>query len=891
MGSDSLKYRNPKYLSLLNHLRFYLPDVYPKLDKILFLDDDIVVQKDLTPIWSVDLQGNVNGAVETCKESFHRYDKYLNFSNPLISDNFDSNACGWAFGMNIFDLKEWRKRNITGIYHRWQDMNEDRTLWKLGTLPPGLITFYNLTFPLDRGWHALGLGYDPAFNKTAIENAAVIHYNGNYKPWLDLAISKYKAYWSRYAVHGGLIKTGFESCTSVANSAMDFYVKTGELGSALCVFNGMRSRDGVSWNIVVCGCLDQGDLEQGLWWFNNARVYADGFQFQPNNSTLVLVIQACRRLRDKCEGLIVHGYVIRGGFSFVSSVQNSLLSLYAEEGDMDSARNVFDEMRQRDVISWSVMIGGFVRCEEALIGMQMFRRMVAELGIEPDGVTMVSVLKACTNLKDLTMGQSIHGLVICRGLDCDMFVGNSLIDMYSKCSDADSASKVFEAMPRRNKVSWNSILSGFVFNEKHLEALSLFFSMGNEGIEADEVTLVSVLQTSEHLGLIHCKSVHCVTIRQGYESNELLLNSLMDAYAKCNDVELAWKLFREMKKRDVVSWSNMIGGFASCGRPDEAIAVFNEMMRLQGQDQKPNEITIINLFDACSASAELKRSKWAHGIAIRRGLAAQVAVGTAIVDMYSKCGAIGESRKAFGQILEKNVVSWSAMIAAYGMNGLGHEALALLAEMKLYGLKPNAVTILSVLSACSHGGLVEEGLSLFNSMVQDHGIEQRPEHYTCVVDMLARAGKLVRAMEFIKKIPESFMAARTSNAWGALLSACRSYRNSKVGFEAASRVLELVPENSAGYLLASSIYAANGLWVDAASMRRLVKERRVRVVAGYSLVHVGNKACRFVAGDGNSHSKSVSPSHGNMHSMLELLHACMIKTGNRNIVDDFDLIE
>lgn len=277
-GSDNLKYRNPKYLSMLNHLRFYLPEVYPKLDKILFLDDDIVVQKDLTPLWSIDLGGMVNGAVETCKHSFHRFDKYLNFSNPKISENFDQNACGWAFGMNIFDLKEWKKRNITGIYHHWQDMvklhlpsssnhntylphpfhvliigwlfinylfhafqrllnivlfnfnflflfysflcthdcalallrqetdvklllqNEDRTLWKLGTLPPGLITFYNLTYPLHRGWHVLGLGYDPALNKTEIENAAVIHYNGNYKPWLALAVSKYRSYWSRYVM-------------------------------------------------------------------------------------------------------------------------------------------------------------------------------------------------------------------------------------------------------------------------------------------------------------------------------------------------------------------------------------------------------------------------------------------------------------------------------------------------------------------------------------------------------------------------------------------------------------------------------------------------------------------------------------------------------------------
>ncbi|KAM0945560.1 putative polygalacturonate 4-alpha-galacturonosyltransferase [Dioscorea sansibarensis] len=197
-GSSNLKYRNPKYLSMLNHLRFYLPEVYPKLDKILFLDDDIVVQKDLTPLWSVDLKGKVNGAVETCGESFHRFDKYLNFSNPHIARNFDPNACGWAYGMNMFDLKEWKRKDITGIYHRWQNMNEDRVLLKLGTLPPGLLTFYKLTHPLDKSWHVLGLGYNPSIDRSEIDNAAVVHYNGNMKPWLELAMTRYRHYWTKY---------------------------------------------------------------------------------------------------------------------------------------------------------------------------------------------------------------------------------------------------------------------------------------------------------------------------------------------------------------------------------------------------------------------------------------------------------------------------------------------------------------------------------------------------------------------------------------------------------------------------------------------------------------------------------------------------------------------
>ncbi|XP_068320885.1 probable galacturonosyltransferase 4 [Pyrus communis] len=198
-NSDSnLKFQNPKYLSILNHLRFYLPEIFPKLNKVLFLDDDVVVKKDLTALWSLDLKGNVNGAVETCGESFHRFDRYLNFSNPLISKNFDAHACGWAYGMNIFDLEEWKKQNITEVYHGWQKLNHDRQLWKLGTLPPGLITFWKRTYPLDRSWHVLGLGYNPSVNQKEIDGAAVIHYNGNMKPWLEIGIPKYRNYWAKF---------------------------------------------------------------------------------------------------------------------------------------------------------------------------------------------------------------------------------------------------------------------------------------------------------------------------------------------------------------------------------------------------------------------------------------------------------------------------------------------------------------------------------------------------------------------------------------------------------------------------------------------------------------------------------------------------------------------
>ncbi|KAL7211690.1 hypothetical protein ACSBR2_014528 [Camellia fascicularis] len=430
--------------------------------------------------------------------------------------------------------------------------------------------------------------------------------------------------------------------------------------------------------------------------------------------------------------------------------------------------------------------------------------------------------------------------------------------------EMEVAQKLFDEMSSRDLISWSvmmgpmckvrklrllfdcsekcaMILSGFVSNEKYSEALLLFDSMWKAGIDADEVTLVNLLQTCEHLlDPIHCKSIHSIIIQRGYEVNDLVMNSLIDAYAKCNLITLAWNLFNQMKRRDTVTWSTMIAGFTHCGMPDEAIAVFQEMKQVQN---KPNVITVLNLLEACSISADLKRSKSAHGIAIRRGVEADVAVGTAILDMYSKCGAIKASESVFDQITKKNFVSWSAMIAAYGMNGLPQYALALVDKMRAHSLRPNPVTTLSVLSACSHGGLIEEGLLFFRELAQDHAVELRLEHYSCVVDLLARAGKLDTAME--------------------------THGNSELGSGAFSCILELEPSNSAGYLLASSMYLAGGLWVDAARMRWLVKERGVRLVTGYSLVHVNDKACKFVAGD-KHHSFS-----GEVYLVSEQLHLCM----------------
>ncbi|XP_022997804.1 LOW QUALITY PROTEIN: probable galacturonosyltransferase 9 [Cucurbita maxima] len=188
----------PKDTFVLNHVRFYLPDMFPKLKKIVFLEDDVVVQKDITGLWKIDLEGRVNGAVEICFGSFHRLGHYLNFSHPLIKEKLNPKACAWSFGMNVLDLDAWRSEKCTEEYNYWQNLNEDGSLWSGGPLPPGLITFYSKTNPLDRSWHVLGLGYNPSISMDAINKAAVIHYNGNMKPWLDIAMNQYKGFWTKY---------------------------------------------------------------------------------------------------------------------------------------------------------------------------------------------------------------------------------------------------------------------------------------------------------------------------------------------------------------------------------------------------------------------------------------------------------------------------------------------------------------------------------------------------------------------------------------------------------------------------------------------------------------------------------------------------------------------
>uniref|UniRef100_UPI0040747504 Synthetic PPR-DYW protein n=1 Tax=synthetic construct TaxID=32630 RepID=UPI0040747504 len=518
------------------------------------------------------------------------------------------------------------------------------------------------------------------------------------------------------------------------------------------------------------------------------------------------------------------------------------------------------------VFSWNSKIRGYARNgqpEEALSLYSQMRRS----GIKPDNYTFPFVLKACASLSSLKEGKQIHGHVIKSGFESDVYVQSALIDMYAKCGELEDARKVFDEMPERNVVSWNAMISGYAQNGQSEEALELFREMQQEGIKPSEFTFCSVLSACASLGSLEMgKQIHGYVIKSGFESIVFVGNALIDMYAKCGSIEDARKVFDEMPERTVVSWTAMISGYAQNGQSEEALELFREMQR---EGVKPDEVTLPSVLSACANLGALEQGKQIHAYVIKSGFESDVFVGSALIDMYAKCGSIEDARKVFDKMPERDVVSWNAMIAAYAQHGHGKEALQLFQQMQQEGVKPSEVTFTSILSACSHAGLVDEGHHYFESMSPDYGITPRVEHYGCMVDLLGRAGRLDEAEDLIKSMPFQPNVV----VWGTLLGACRVHGDVERGERAAERILELDPESAAPYVLLSNIYAAAGRWDEAAKVRKLMKERGVKKEPGCSWIEVNNKVHEFVAGD-KSH-----PQTKEIYAELERLSKQMKEAG------------
>ncbi|KAF6167606.1 hypothetical protein GIB67_031189 [Kingdonia uniflora] len=561
---------------------------------------------------------------------------------------------------------------------------------------------------------------------------------------------------------------------------------------------------------------------------------------------------------------------------------NSIISGFTKLGFLDEASRLFRCMPEPDQCSWNSMVSGFAQCDCFKEALGFFVEMYRENFVLNE-YSYASALSSCAGLVNLKMGIQIHGSISKSPYCSDVYMGSALIDMYSKCGNVFEAQAVFDGMTDINIVSWNSLITCYEQNGPAGEALGLFMSMMDFGVMPDEVTLASVVSACATLSAIkEGLQIHSRVIKFDKFRDDLVLsNALVDMYAKCGrikearsvfdrmpirnvvsetsmlsgyaqtmSVKAAQVIFSKMTEKNIVSWNALIAGYTQNGENENALQLF---YLLKKESIIPTHYTFGNILNACANLANLQLGKQVHTHILKHSLRfvsgpeSDIFVGNSLMDMYTKCGSIEDGHLVFKRMVERDQVSWNVMIVGFAQNGYGSEAIDLFKRMLVCGEKPDHVTLIGVLCACSHAGLVEEGRRYFYSMSEEHGLVPSKDHYTCMVDLLGRAGLLNEA----KKLIESMPLEPDDVVWGSLLSACKVRSDTEMGMFVVEKLVELDPKNSAPYVLLSNMYAECGRWGEEISRRKLLEEgggdaTNVNSILGFQ--HLQNVASR-VAGE------------------------------------------
>lgn len=537
-------------------------------------------------------------------------------------------------------------------------------------------------------------------------------------------------------------------------------------------------------------------------------------------------------------------------------------------------------------------MSAYVQNGEPRTALEMFVRMGLDSGhrFRADAVSLVNILPACSAIGSCGRGKQAHGYAVRNCLLEDVFVANAVVDMYAKCGLMDQATQFFDRMEVKDVVSWNAMVTGYSRIGRCEEALRLFEKMmeagvelnvvtwsaviagyaqrgfGYEainvfqrmqvcGLEPNVVTLVSLLSGCASAGaLLHGKETHCYAIKRilcadGCDNGDemMVINGLIDVYSKCRRTNVARTIFDSIafEKRNVVTWTVMIGGYAQLGDANDALELFSNM--LKGDNPVlPNEFTISCALMACARLGLLRFGSQIHGYVLRnRYESVMLFISNCLIDMYARSGDVDAAHIVFETMCQRNTVSWTSLMAGYGMHGRGEEALQVFEEMRSRGLMPDGITFVVVLYACSHSGMIDEGIKYFDSMSSEFGVAPGVEHYACMVDLLGRSGHLKEAMKLIEGMPME----PNPIVWVALLSACRIHAHVEIGEYAANKLLELESEGDGSYTLLSNLYANAGRWKDVARIRSLMKYTRIKKRPGCSWVQGKKGTTTFYVGD------------------------------------------
>ncbi|KAL2460584.1 Pentatricopeptide repeat-containing protein [Abeliophyllum distichum] len=542
-----------------------------------------------------------------------------------------------------------------------------------------------------------------------------------------------------------LFSHGLHWNIDILHKIMAFTTATKNLSHAERIFHHIENPTLFIYNVMIKVYAKKGSYKKAIFLFDDLRVRG----LWPDNYSYPFVLKAVEGLGELDRGKRIHGFVIKSGVLFDSYVCNSVMDMYGGLGCVQSLSKVFEELSQRDVVSWNVLISGLVKSERFEDAVGVYKRMRKEGNVRPDEATIASTLSACTALKKFDLGKDIHEYVK-REIGFTMIIGNALLDMYAKCGCLDVARGIFDAMPEKNVICWTSMVSAYV----------------NGGL-----------------------------------------------------LDEARALFEMSPARDLVLWTAMINGYVQFNRVYEAMALFREMQMAR---VKPDKFTLVALLTGCAQLGALEQGEWIYTYLEENKIPVDRVIGTALIEMYAKCGWLEKSLEIFLSLKEKDTASWTS------------------------GIQPDDITFIGVLSACSHGGLVDEGRRFFDSMTNIYHIEPKFEHYGCLIDLLGRAGLLDEAEEIVATIPNKDKTIIVP-LYGALLGACRNYGNVDMGQRIAQRLMKIESSDSSTHTLLANIYASANRWNEVAQVRRKMRTLGAKS-PGCSLIEVNGNVSEAIVG-------------------------------------------
>ena len=661
------------------------------------------------------------------------------------------------------------------------------------------------------------------------------------RPLHSLIQSSFTALYRVSVDHCLAIKLGTVASIYIANNILSEYAKCEQICIARKMFDEMSQRDAVSWNTMIAGFVNIGNFETALEFLKSMKRY--GFSVDGYSFGSILKGVACVGYVEV--GQQLHSIIVKMGYVGNVFAGSALLDMYAKCERVEDAFEVFKSLRIRNSVTWNALISGYAQVGDLGTAFWLFNCKALE-GVKIDDGTFVPLLTLLDDPDLYKLTKQVHGKIMKHGFAFDTTVFNAIIKSYSECGSIEDAEKVFKAAAEtRDLVTWNSMLAAYLVNNEEEGAFELFLEMQVLGFEPDIYTYTSIISAAfegAHQG--QGKSLHGLVIKRGLEFLVPIANSLIAMYLKSHSKSMdeTLNIFESMENKDHVSWNSILTGFSQRGLGEDALKFFENM---RSQHVVIDHYTFSAVLRSCSDLATLQLGQQVHVLVLKSGFEPNEFVASSLIFLYSKCGVIEDARKSFEATPKDSSITWNSLIFGYAQHGQGKIALDLFFLMRDKRVKLDHITFVAVLTACSHIGLVEEGWSFLKSMESDYGIPPRMEHYACMIDLLGRAARLDEAKALIEAMPFEPDAM----VWKTLLGACRTCGDIKLASQVASHLLELEPEDHCTYVLLSSIYGHLGRWNEKASIKRLMKERGVKKVPGWSWIEVKNEVHGFNAED------------------------------------------